>query len=141
MSEQEFKSPNFAYSVVDSTENFNKFEYIGIEKYFSDFYFVNSFILKNFHNENERFQDMSRNLARSTLKCMVVGNVLFLGYRFSQGRQHYLRYLKSMIQGAIFGIGYSVYFNNEKLMQFTAKEMAIQEYLTEKRREMVDKKK
>jgi len=83
---------------------------------------------------------MSRNLTRSTLKCILIGNVIFLGMRFSQGRQHYLRYLKSVVHGSIFGIGYSVYFNNEKLMKFTSKEMAIQEYLDEKRKELNSKK-
>lgn len=32
-----------------------------------------------------------------TLKCMLVTSTIFIGYRFSTGRNHYLNYVKTFI--------------------------------------------
>jgi len=54
-------------------------------------------------------------------------------YKFSRGRQHYLEYLKSIASGTLIGTAYSVYFNNEKLMQFVSQQAAIKEYIQQKK--------
>ena len=84
---------------------------------------------------------MTQDLIISTAKCALLSSSIFMMFKFSKGRQHYLEYVKSIAAGTAFGVAYSVYFNNEKLMNFVSREIAIQEYIDEKRRELNQPKK
>lgn len=80
---------------------------------------------------------MARNLVFSACKCAMLSTTMVLLYKFSKGRQHYLQYIKSVVGGTAIGLGYSVYFNNEKLMNYLSKQIAIEEYIEEKRKELI----
>jgi len=75
-----------------------------------------------------------RNIITSTLKCVAIGSTFFLLFKFSRGRQHYLEYMKSLFTGAGFGVAYSIYFTDQKLMYFLSNQTAIEEYIQEKKR-------
>ena len=77
---------------------------------------------------------MAHNLMFSTFKCIMISGTIIVLYKFSKGRQHYLEYMKSIVSATLIGTAYSVYFNNEKLMQFVSQQAAIKEYIQEKRK-------
>jgi hypothetical protein len=61
---------------------------------------------------------MKKIIQLDTFKCCLIGQTLFLSYRFSRGRQYYLRYLSAILQGTMFGSFYSIHYSNKKLMDY-----------------------
>lgn len=51
---------------------------------------------------------------------MWISLILFWGYKYSQGKCHYIHYIKSTAYAGLFGFFYSVYFNDEKLTEHMA---------------------
>ena len=60
-------------------------------------------------------------LMTDTCKCLVIGASLGLAIRYSLGKCHYLRYVRNMGLGGMFGLSYSFYFTNQKVEAFQAR--------------------
>ena len=95
-----------------------------IKSYAADAYYVFNFIFGNISNGNKEDLKMSKTLRNDTMKCVFISNILFLSYVFSKGRQHYFTYIQSFIKSVPIGLGYSVYFTNQKLLNYQARKQA-----------------
>ena len=94
--------------------------------YFEKFFFLERFMRKNLwlnklNLDNTKEHELALELLKSSGKCIMISNAIFLGHSFSKGKQFYLLYLKTSFKATIFGFFYSVYFNDEKLELFLSK--------------------
>lgn len=49
------------------------------------------------------------------MKCILIGTTLMFAFRATKRKTARVEYLRSLVQGIIFGIGYSVYFTTKKV--------------------------
>ncbi|KAL4509163.1 hypothetical protein ABPG72_018094 [Tetrahymena utriculariae] len=89
--------------------------------YMQDIAFVTAYQFGFLKDENNIYlvhdQKLKKQLRIDSLKCMLVTSVIFIGYRFSKGRNHYTNYLKSFMQGQAAGYVISIYYTREKMKE------------------------
>ncbi|KAL4480087.1 hypothetical protein ABPG74_020603 [Tetrahymena malaccensis] len=89
--------------------------------YMQDIVFVTSYQFGFLKDENNQYlvhdQKLKKQLRIDSLKCMLITSVLFCGYRYSKGRNHYASYLKSFLQGQAAGYVISIYYTREKMKE------------------------
>lgn len=94
--------------------------------YFEKFFTLEKFMRQNLWTRNSskeclRDCEFAWSLMKNTGKCIVIMHFILFGHHFSQGKRFYLTYLKASLKAVAIGFGYSVYFNDEKLEVYLAK--------------------
>lgn len=74
-------------------------------------YVVKVFTTIEFY-KNNKANPIRKVIKTDTLKCMLIGSVLFCSYQFTKGRTHYIKYIANIFKGSIFGLVYSFHFTS-----------------------------
>ena len=88
-----------------------------LDEYLSSVHTVTNFIRKQ-----SIPTDAKTILIKDTIKCILIGSMLSWAIRFTRGKCHYMKHVKSIGFGGVLGLGYSFYFTNQKVETWMARE-------------------
>ena len=88
-----------------------------LDEYLSSIHTVVNFVSNSSQPTNARSM-----LLKDTFKCILIGSMLSWAVRFTRGKCHYIKHVKSIGFGGVFGLGYSFYFTNQKVETWMARE-------------------
>lgn len=93
-----------------------------IRNYIGDGIYLSNFLINSINNKLEPTDfELSKNLIWNTFKCSLIMNSILFGYEFTKGRQYYGIYVKTFFKGIVFGLLYSIYYNNIILEEHVGK--------------------
>lgn len=95
---------------------------------FIDSYLANVYWVCKYYKSDEAPSKCKQVIRTDILKCMMIGSCCNSLLLFTKGRTHYLKYLRWICYGSIFGLGYSFYFTSQKVDSFLIRrEMGLDE--------------